>query len=361
MDRGDPAPHGPLYAVCHGRRAAGRGGQRHSWARSIPERFGVYVGSGIGGMNTFIEQNSTKLNQRGPSRVSPLFIPMMIANMAAGTIAIQYDAQGPCLPAGHRLRHLHPRRRARPIRAIAHGYADAIIAGGAEATINAPGRCGLYQLHGAFAGNRPADAPPCPLTARRAGFVMGEGAGILVLEEYEHAKARGAKIYAEVAGYGNTCDAHHITAPHPDGERRRTGHAAWRCEQAGLHCRQGQPLHQRPRHRHARSTIPPKPLPSRWRWARRTQSAATSASTKSMTGHMLGAAGAVEADRLRPGAPRRRHSPDHRPGAAGPRLRPGLYAPAGAAKRRRTSALSLSLGFGGHNGAWRCAAAEVSV
>ena len=179
-----------------------------------PERFGVYVGSGIGGMNTFIEQNN-RLNQRGPTRVSALFLPMMIANMAAGSIAIKYDAQGPCLPT---VTACATSTHAAGVayRAIAHGYADAIIAGGAEATINPLAVAGFTTCMALSLETDPLKAS-LPFDARRAGFVMGEGSGILVLEEYEHANARGAKIYAEVAGYGNTCDAHHVTAPRPDG------------------------------------------------------------------------------------------------------------------------------------------------
>ena len=179
-----------------------------------PERLGVYVGSGIGGMSTFVEQ-SNRLNERGPSRVSALFIPMMISNMAAGTIAIQYNAQGPCLPtvtacatSTHAVGEAY--------RAIAHGYADAIVAGGTEATITPLAVAGFTTCMALSLEQDPLKAS-LPFDARRAGFVMGEGAGILVLEEYERAVRRGAHIYAEICGYGNTCDAYHVTAPRPDG------------------------------------------------------------------------------------------------------------------------------------------------
>ena len=178
-----------------------------------PTRLGVYVGSGIGGIETFSE-SSEKLLAKGPSRISPFFIPMLISNIAAGNIAIKYNAQGPCLPVvtacatgTHAIGEAY--------RAIKFGYADAIIAGGSEASITPLAVAGFTSCMALSTKNDPADS--CiPFDKRRDGFVMGEGAGVLVLEEYEHAVKRSAKIYAEICGYSNTCDAHHITAPHPE-------------------------------------------------------------------------------------------------------------------------------------------------
>ena len=181
--------------------------------RVDPERFGVYVGSGIGGMQTFVQETEKLLN-RGPGRVSPFFVPMMIGNMAAGNIAIRFNAQGPCLPvvtacatSSHAIGEAY--------RAIRFGYADAVIAGGAEATVIPLAVAGFANMKALSESEDPA-AASLPFDTRRGGFVIGEGSGIVVLEEYEHALARGAKIYAEVCGYGNTCDAYHITAPHPE-------------------------------------------------------------------------------------------------------------------------------------------------
>ncbi|PKP20114.1 MAG: beta-ketoacyl-[acyl-carrier-protein] synthase II [Bacteroidetes bacterium HGW-Bacteroidetes-20] len=180
-----------------------------------PERLGVYVGSGIGGMDTFVSQ-CNKMYQEGPKWVSPLFIPMVISNIAAGNIAINHNAQGPTLPivtacatATHAIGEAY--------RAIKHGYADAIIAGGAEASVHPLAISGFANMK-ALSKSVDLKAASIPFDKRRQGFVLAEGAGIIILEEYEHAKARGAKIYAEICGYGNTCDAHHLTAPMPGGE-----------------------------------------------------------------------------------------------------------------------------------------------
>ena len=180
-----------------------------------PERLGVYVGSGIGGMATFINETE-KLLTKGPSRVSPFFIPMMIGNIAAGCIAIKYHAQGPCLPvvtacatSSHSI--------GEAFRAIKFGFADAVIAGGAEATITPLAVAGFTNCL-ALSTKNDIQRSSIPFDKERDGFVMGEGAGILILEEYEHAVNRGAKIYAEIAGYGNTCDAYHITAPQPEAD-----------------------------------------------------------------------------------------------------------------------------------------------
>lgn len=178
-------------------------------------RLGVYVGSGIGGFATQVRETEKILND-GPKWVSPLFIPTMIANIAAGNIAIRHNACGPCLPvvtacatSTHAIGEAY--------RAIRHGYADAIIAGGTEAVLLPLSIAGFANAKALSRSEDPMRAS-LPFNKNRSGFVMAEGAAVLILEEYEHAVARGAHIIAEVCGYGNTCDAHHVTAPRPDGK-----------------------------------------------------------------------------------------------------------------------------------------------
>lgn len=179
-----------------------------------PSRYGVYVGSGIGGLNVLTREQD-KFTAEGAKWVSPLMIPTMIANIAAGNIALRYNAQGPCLPVVSACATgTHAVGEA--IRAIRHGYADAIIAGGTEDAINPLGISGFANARALSRSEDPKYAS-LPFNANRGGFVMAEGSGILVLEEYEHALKRGATILAEAVGYGNTCDAHHVTAPRPDG------------------------------------------------------------------------------------------------------------------------------------------------
>ena len=179
-----------------------------------PSRLGVYVGSGIGGFDTILREIS-KYNADGARWISPLMIPTMIGNMASGSVAIRYNAQGPCVPivtacatGSHSIGEAY--------RAIKHGYADAIIAGGSEAGINPVAIGGFANCKALTKSEDPKHAS-LPFNKNRAGFVIAEGSGIVLLEEYEHAKQRGAKIYAELCGYGNSCDAYHSTAPRPDG------------------------------------------------------------------------------------------------------------------------------------------------
>lgn len=179
-----------------------------------PFRFGVYVGSGIGGLSTQVRETE-KILKEGAKWVSPLMIPTMISNIAAGNIAIRNNACGPCLPvvtacatSTHAIGEAY--------RAIKHGYADAIITGGTESAIIPLAIAGFANAKALSRSEDPKYAS-LPFNKNRGGFVMAEGAAMLVLEEYEHAVARGAEIIAEVCGYGNTCDAHHVTAPRPDG------------------------------------------------------------------------------------------------------------------------------------------------
>jgi len=178
-----------------------------------PERLGVYIAP-ASEASTRLLQNA-KIPRPRPNRVSPLFIPTMIANMASGNVAIAHNAQGPCLPivtacatSTHAI--------GEAFLAIRHGYADAVITGGAEAAITPLAVGGFNNSRALSRSNNPFRAS-IPFDVEREGFVMGEGAGIIVLEEYERAVRRGAKIYAEITGYGNTCDAFHYTAPKPDG------------------------------------------------------------------------------------------------------------------------------------------------
>ncbi len=307
-----------------------------------PERFGVYYGSGIGGFDTFIDQHNVML-ERGPSRISPFFITKMISNMAAGNIAIRFHAQGPCVSVTTACA-TGTTALGEGLRAIRHGYADAVIAGGVDATINPLSMAGFISCQALTESTDP-DAASVPFDKRRSGFVMGEGAGALVLEEYEHAVARGAKIYAEIAGYGSTCDAYHVTAPDP--EATASGRAIAQCvEEAAPLC----PPEEIYVNAHGTSTA----LNDKTETRALKNAFGDDAyklhisSTKSMTGHLLGAAGAIEAI------------------AAVKALQNGLcpptigykepdpecdldYTPNTALKTKLSLALSTSLGFGGHN------------
>ena len=306
------------------------------------ERVGVYVGSGIGGMQTFLNE-SKKMFEEGPGRVSPLFIPMMISNIAAGNIAIAHHAEGPCLPvvtacatSTHAIGEAY--------RAIKYGYADAIIAGGAEATIN-PLAIGGFTNCKALSKSSDPKRATLPFDAERKGFVIGEGAGIVILEEYEHAKASGAKIYGEICGYGNTCDAYHYTAPKPDGTcasraiKMALDEANY-SEKDTLYVN----AHGTGTHMNDSSETQALKLALGEKEARR----AHISSSKSMTGHMLGAAGGVEvivsALSLQEGI----ITPTI--GLNNPDPECDLdYTPNKAQKADLTIAISNSLGFGGHN------------
>ena len=204
-----------LFAVAAAWQAMNESGLKSGEDGNIdPFRLGVYVGSGIGGFTTQIRETE-KILSEGPKWVSPLFIPTMIANIAAGNIAIRNNACGPCLPVSTAC-STSTHAVGEAYRAIKHGYADAIIAGGTEAVILPLGIAGFANAKALSRSEDPQYAS-LPFNKNRGGFVMSEGAAVLVLEEYEHAVARGAEIIAEVCGYGNTCDAHHVTAPRPDG------------------------------------------------------------------------------------------------------------------------------------------------
>lgn len=253
-----------------------------------PERFAVLFGTGIGGIRTF-ETEHTKLMEKGPRRVSPLFIPMMIGNMAAGMIAIRHDCRGPAMPAVTACAS-GSNAIGEAMRLIRHGYADAVITGGTEAAICPSAVAGFANMQALSTATDP-NVASLPFDQRRNGFVIGEGAVALVLEEYEHARKRGAKIYGEVCGYGSTCDAHHITAPHPEA---RGGAQAMLDAMAEAGYSESDKVYI-----NAHGTGTPmndvvETLAIKKALGTHAYDAYVS-STKSMTGHMLGAAGAVEA------------------------------------------------------------------
>lgn len=306
-----------------------------------PERFGVYFGSGIGGFDTMVAEHSN-LMTKGPKRVSPMMIPKMISNIAAGNIAIKYGAKGPCISISTACA-TGSSCIGEAYRAIAGGYADAIIAGGSEASINPLGVAGFINCM-ALCESSDKDRASIPFDKERCGFVMGEGAGALVLEEYEHAVARGAKIYAEVCGYGSTCDAYHVTAPAPGGQGGADAIAA-ALETSGEYSSKKVYINA-----HGTST----PLNDK------TETAAIKkvfgedaykvhvSSTKSMTGHMLGAAGAAEAIAAILAVNNGVVPPTI--GYKVPDEECDLdYTPNNAVEADIKLALSVSLGFGGHN------------
>jgi len=251
------------------------------------DRFGVYVGSGIGGINTFCTEDK-KFNEKGPERVSPFFIPMLIGNMAAGAVAIRFGATGPSLPVVTACA-TSSNTIGEAYRAIKHGYADAIIAGGSEASINELAMAGFVNCKALSQCENPEDG--CvPFDKRRSGFIMAEGAGMVVLESYESAVKRNAKIYAEVVGYGNTCDAYHVTAPDPDGAGAIKAIKMAK-EEAGITGKENLYVNA-----HGTSTPLNDVMETKALKAVFGEDAYKLhvSSTKSMTGHMLGAAGAVE-------------------------------------------------------------------
>lgn len=251
--------------------------------------FGVYVGSGEGGIHT-LEENSRVLYEKGPNRVSPFMVPMMITNMPAAYIAIRFGAKGPnmavvtaCASSINSMGEAY--------NCIARGDADVMLTGGAEAAVSPLATAGFASLKALSNRNDDPKHASRPFDAERDGFVIGEGAGILVFEEYEHAKARGAHIYAEVTGYGLSCDAHHITAPDPDGDGAYRAMAmavkksGWQPEEIDLINAHGTstPLNDK------METVAIKRL-----LGEDNAKKVLVHSTKSMVGHALGAAGAIE-------------------------------------------------------------------
>lgn len=254
-----------------------------------PERMGVYFGVGIGGMRTF-EVEHEKLLKSGPRRVSPLFVPMMIPNMCAGIIAIKHNCKGAAMPAITACAS-GSSAIGEAVRAIRHGYADAMISGGTEAAICETGVAGFINMR-ALSTSEDPNAASLPFDKRRGGFVIGEGSVALVLEEYERAKARGAKIYGEIVGYGSTCDAYHITAPHPDAEGG-TNAMKQALQEANYQESDVVYINAHGTGTCMNDTIETIAIKNALGEEKAKNSYVSS--TKSMTGHMLGAAGAIEA------------------------------------------------------------------
>lgn len=305
------------------------------------ERFGVYIGAGIGGLHSFVN-NVTALNEGGPRKVSPFFIPMMIGNIATGNVAIRFKAKGvslsvmsACATGTHSI--------GEAFHAIKDGYADAIIAGGTEAVI-APLTIAGFQNMKALSTNEDPETASRPFDKNRDGFVMGEGAGMLVLEEYEHAKARGAKIYAEFAGYGNTCDAHHVTAPDPEGAGLAR---AIKIAMAEAGTTDDDQLYINAHGTSTHLNDLTETMAFKSALGEKAYDANIS-STKSMTGHMLGATGAIEAivsvltirDGMIPPTIHLNEQDEELD---------LNYTPNKAVKRDVTVAASTNLGFGGHD------------
>jgi 3-oxoacyl-[acyl-carrier-protein] synthase II len=309
-----------------------------------PDRIGVILGNGIGGIEV-LSENFKKLLERGPKAIHPLCTPMMIINIAAGNIAIKLNLQGPCITVATACAS-GTDAIGDALRWIREGRADLMMAGGTEAAITPLGLasfCVLQAVSTKF--NDTPEKASRPFDAARDGFVMGEGAGLLILEELEHAKKRGAKIYAEVAGYGCTCDANHLTAPHPEG-RGAVKAMRMAVEDAGL-----APADIDYINAHGTSTPVNDPVETKaikdvfGEQARKLKVS----STKSMIGHLLGAAGGVEGivtvlalqEQFYP-ATRNYETPD-----------PACdldYVPNKGYNAPMRAAISNSFGFGGHNG-----------
>jgi 3-oxoacyl-[acyl-carrier-protein] synthase II len=312
------------------------------FGREDPFRCGVVVGSGIGGLWEFEEQHSRML-QGGPGRISPFIVPKMIVNSASGNISIQYGLAGPntavstaCASAAHAIGDA--------MRAIQYDYADVMVAGGSEAGITPMGVGGFIQARALSRRNSDPQGASRPFDKDRDGFVLGEGAGILILEELSHAQRRGARIYAELLGCGNTADAHHITAPHPDG----TG--ANMAMRVALRDARLDPADIDYINAHGTSTELGDAAETRavkqvfGEHARRIPMS----STKSMLGHLLGASGAVELIAtvlsIQTGVVHptiNYHTPDPECDLD--------YVPNTAREHRARRAISNSFGFGGHN------------
>ncbi len=305
-------------------------------------RVGVLVSSGIGGMQTF-EQQCLVLNTRGPDKSSPLMIPMLISDMASGSISMRYGAQGPnfgivsaCASACHSI--------GEALWIIKRGDADMMITGGAEATVSPMGFAGFCSMRAMSERNDDPLRASRPFDSQRDGFVMSEGSGVLVIEELEHAKKRGANIIAEIVGYGATADAYHITSPAPDGSgsaraiKMALGHANMKPEDIDYI------------NAHGTST----PLNDKFETASiktvfgQHASKLSISSTKSMTGHALGAAGGLEtiicALAIKNGiipATINYENPDPECDLN--------YTPNKPVERKINTAVNINLGFGGHN------------
>ncbi|MCA0269206.1 MAG: beta-ketoacyl-ACP synthase II [Bacteroidetes bacterium] len=306
------------------------------------DRFGVVFGSGIGGMRTFEEQTKVLVSE-GPQRISPFFIPMMILDIAPGHISMVHGLRGPnyaavsaCATSNHNL--------ADAVMLIQRGAADVMVTGGSDASVTALGVGGFNALKALSTRNDSPETASRPFDITRDGFVMGEGAGALVLEELGHALARGAKIYCEIAGFGASADAHHLTAPEPEGK------GAILAMKAALRDAEMQPEEIDYLNMHGTST----PLGDK----AETKAikavfgdhayAINCSSTKSMTGHLLGAAGAVEAVACILAIKHQTATPTINIEQPDPECDLN-YTPGAPQQRDIRVAMSNAFGFGGHN------------
>jgi 3-oxoacyl-[acyl-carrier-protein] synthase II len=307
-----------------------------------PDRVGVIIGSGIGGLTSFEEQHDV-YRERGPGKISPFFIPMFIADIAAGIVSMRFNAKGPnyatvsaCATSAHAIGDA--------FRTIQYGDADMMLAGGSEATVTPMAIGGFANMKALSERNESPESASRPFDQTRDGFVMGEGGGVLILEELEFARKRGAKVYAEIVGYGATGDAHHLTAPAPDGE------GAQRAMRRAMKDAGVQPSDVQYINAHGTST--PANDVNETKAIKAVlgdiAKAVNVSSTKGSTGHMLGAAGVIELAFS---------SMVVRDGVIPPTINyctpdPECdlnYTPNKAVKRDVTVALSNSFGFGGHN------------
>jgi 3-oxoacyl-[acyl-carrier-protein] synthase II len=303
-------------------------------------RLGVFISSGIGGISTFATEYD-KFRDSGPRRVSPFFVPMMIANMASGYVSMRFGAKGPSLPVVSACA-TGTQSIGEAYRAIKHGYADAIITGGSEASIIPVAIAGFASCMALSTKTIP-HLCSLPFDKRRDGFVMGEGAGVLMLEELSHAVKRNAKIYAEVTGYGNTCDAYHITAPDPSGLSAA----------AAIRAAAGNDFAPEKLYINAHGTgtqLNDKYETLAIKLALTPEAAykVHISSIKSMVGHMLGAAGAAEAIASVLALVHNTVPPTISLDEPDPECDLD-YTPKTALKTELDTALSTSLGFGGHN------------
>lgn len=330
------------FAMATAAQAAGQA-DLASVLRSTPaERVGVVVGSGIGGLST-LEQQHARMLDAGPGRVSPFFIPMFIGDMAAGMISMRYGARGPnyatvsaCASSAHAV--------GAAFRSIRYGEADVMVAGGTEATVTPLCMAGFASMKALSERNDDPATASRPFDATRDGFVLGEGSGMLVLESLEHARARGAVILGELAGFGQSADAHHMTAPAPEGAGAQIAMRA-ALRDAGLAPGDVQYVNA-----HGTST----PANDA------TETAALKAvfgahapslavgSTKSMTGHTLGAAGAIETVISALVCARGEIPPTINYEVPDPECDLD-YVTSGPVRREVRAAISNSFGFGGHN------------
>jgi 3-oxoacyl-[acyl-carrier-protein] synthase II len=276
------------FALAASQQAVEQAGFGEGFSGAAGDRVGVIIGSGIGGIATFEEQSRIMM-ERGPQRVSPFFIPMFISDIASGLVSMRYGARGPnfatvsaCASGAHAV--------GTAFRIVARGEADVMIVGGAEATVTPMTMAGFASMRALSTRNDSPETASRPFDAERDGFVLGEGAGCLVIESLEHARARGANILGEIIGYGQTADAYHLTAPAPEGAGAQLAMRA-ALQDAGLEPRDVDYIN-------AHGTSTPandmnETLAAKAVFGDHAHELVMS-STKSMTGHLLGAAGAVE-------------------------------------------------------------------